>query len=111
MSDVIIEDFKDSILKITLNNPSQQNTLSLQFINDLKKIFENADSNDEVKVIILSSSGKVFSAGHNLKEIKSHREDKDQGLHFFPILSVCDDLLAILAAIALVSLTSLSSLK
>ena len=25
-----------------------------------------------VKVIILSSSGKVFSAGHNLKEIKSH---------------------------------------
>ena len=67
MSDLIIEDFKDSILKIILNNPSQQNTLSHQFINDLKKIFENADNNDEVKVIILSSSGKVFSAGHNLK--------------------------------------------
>ena len=53
MSDLIIEDFKDSILKITLNNPSQQNTLSLQFINDLKKIIENADNSDEVKVIIL----------------------------------------------------------
>ena len=83
MSDLIIEDFKDGILKITFNNPSQQNTLSLQFISDLKKIIENADSNDEVKVIILSSSGKVFSAGHNLKEIKSHREDKDKGLQFF----------------------------
>jgi enoyl-CoA hydratase/carnithine racemase len=94
MSDPIIEDFKDSILKITLNNPSQQNTLSLQFINDLKKIFENADSNDEVKVIILSSSGKVFSAGHNLKEIKSHREDKDQGLHFFTtLINTCSDLM------------------
>jgi enoyl-CoA hydratase/carnithine racemase len=94
MSDVIIEDFKDSILKITLNNPSQQNTLSLQFINDLKKIIENADSNDEVKVIILSSSGKVFSAGHNLKEIKSHREDKDQGLHFFTtLINSCSDLM------------------
>ena len=67
MSDLIIENFKDSILNITLNNASQQNTLSLKFINDLKKIIENADSNDEVKVIILSSSGKVFSAGHNLK--------------------------------------------
>ena len=75
MSDLIIEDFKDSILKITLNNPSQQNTLSLDFINDLKKIIDKADKNDEVKVIILSSSGKVFSAGHNLKEIKSLRED------------------------------------
>jgi enoyl-CoA hydratase/carnithine racemase len=94
MSDLIIEDFKDSILKITLNNPSQQNTLSLQFINDLKKIIENADRSDEVKVIILSSSGKVFSAGHNLKEIKSHREDKDQGLLFFTILiNSCSDLM------------------
>ena len=94
MSDLIIEDFKDSILKITLNNPSQQNTLSHQFINDLKKIFENADNNDEVKVIILSSSGKVFSAGHNLKEIKSHREDKDQGLHFFTtLINSCSDLM------------------
>ena len=37
MSDLIIEDLKDRILKITLNNPSKQNTLSLQFINDLKK--------------------------------------------------------------------------
>ena len=69
MSNLIIEDVKDNILKITLNNPSQQNTLSLEFINDLKKIFENADSNDEIKVIILSSSGKVFSAGHNLSLI------------------------------------------
>ena len=94
MSDLIIEDFKDSILKITLNNPSQQNTLSLQFINDLQKIIENADSSDEVKVIILSSSGKVFSAGHNLKEIKSHREDKDQGLQFFTtLINSCSDLM------------------
>ena len=94
MSNLIIEDLKDSILKITLNNPSQQNTLSLQFINDLKKIFENADSNDEIKVIILSSSGKVFSAGHNLKEIKSHRQDKDQGLQFFrDLINSCSDLM------------------
>ena len=94
MSNLIIEDLKDSILKITLNNPTEQNTLSLQFINDLKKIFENADSNDEIKVIILSSSGKVFSAGHNLKEIKSHRQDKDQGLQFFKdLINSCSDLM------------------
>ena len=94
MSDLIIEDLKDSILKITLNNPSQQNTLSLDFINDLKKIIDKADKNDEVKVIILSSSGKVFSAGHNLKEIKSHRDDKDQGLQFFTtLINSCSDLM------------------
>ena len=94
MSNLIIEDLKDSILKITLNNPTQQNTLSLDFINDLTKIIENADSSNEVKVIILSSSGKVFCAGHNLKEIKSHREDKDQGLKFFTtLINSCSDLM------------------
>ena len=94
MSNLIIEDVKDSILKITLNNPTQQNTLSLKFIDDLTKIFANADTNDAIKVIILSSSGKVFSAGHNLKEIKSHREDKDQGLQFFTdLINSCSDLM------------------
>ena len=94
MSDLIIEDLKESILKITLNNPSQQNTLTLELINDLKKIIDKADKNDDVKVIILSSSGKVFSAGHNLKEIKSHREDKDQGLQFFTtLINSCSDLM------------------
>ena len=94
MSNLIIEDLKDSILKITLNNPTQQNTLSLDFINDLYKIFEKADISNEVKVIILSSSGKVFCAGHNLKEIKSHREDKDQGLKFFTtLINSCSDLM------------------
>ena len=94
MSDLIIENLKDSILKITLNNPSQQNTLSLELINDLKKIIDKADKNDDVRVIIISSSGKVFSAGHNLKEIKSHREDKDQGLQFFTtLINSCSDLM------------------
>ena len=94
MSDLIIEDLNDSILKITLNNPSQQNTLSLDFINDLKKIINKADKNDDVKVIILSSSSQIFSAGHNLKEITSHREDKDQGLQFFTtLINSCSDLM------------------
>jgi len=94
MSNLIIEDLKDGILTITLNNSSQQNTLSLQFINDLKQIIDKADKNDSVKVIIISSSGKVFSAGHNLKEIKSHREDKDKGLQFFTtLINNCSDLM------------------
>ena len=94
MNDLIIDDIKDSILKITLNNPSHQNTLSLDVINRLKKIIEDADNNNEVKVIILTSSGKIFSAGHNLKEINTHRTDKDKGLDFFTsLINSCSDLM------------------
>ena len=94
MNELITENLEDSILKITLTNPSNQNTLSLDVINDLKKIIVNADNNKEVKVIILTSSGKVFCAGHNLKEINSHRDDKDKGLHFFTsLINSCSDLM------------------
>jgi len=86
MNDLITQDIKEHILRITLNNPMSQNTLSLDIINNLKKIIINADSNKEVKVVIISSTGKVFSAGHNLKEINSHRNDSDKGLDFFTTL-------------------------
>ena len=43
-------------------------------------------SDKEVKVVIIASTGKVFSAGHNLKEINSHRNDSDKGLKFFTTL-------------------------
>ena len=80
MNDLINQELKNNILKITLNNPLAQNTLSLDIINNLKKIIFNADTNNEVKVVIIASTGKIFSAGHNLKEINNHREDKDKGI-------------------------------
>ena len=69
MNDLITQDLKENILRITLNNPLSQNTLSLDTINNLKKIIINADTNKKVKVIIIGATGKVFCAGHNLKEI------------------------------------------
>ena len=94
MNNLIDQDLKENILKITLNNPAAQNTLSLDIINNLKKIFLKADTDNEVKVIIIASTGNVFSAGHNLKEINNHREDKDKGLNFFTnLINNCSELM------------------
>ena len=94
MNDFITQDLTKNILKITLNNPLNQNTLSLDIINNLKQIIINADNNKEIKIIILTSTGKVFSAGHNLKEINSHRNDNDKGLEFFTtLINSCSDLM------------------
>ena len=94
MNDLINQSLKNNILKITLNNPSAQNTLSLEIINNLKQIILNADKNNEIKVIIIGSNGKIFSAGHNLKEISTHRKDKDKGLDFFTtLINSCSDLM------------------
>ena len=94
MSQLILTETKDSIFYITLNNPSSQNTLSLDIINTLNKIILDSDKNNEAKVIIIRSVGKIFSAGHNLKEISLHRKDSDKGLKFFTtLISSCSNLM------------------
>ena len=94
MNEFISENIQDNILRVTLNNPSTQNTLSLDMIRRLQTVFENADKNHDIKVIILASSGKIFCAGHNLKEINNHRSDPDKGLDFFTILiNSCSNLM------------------
>ena len=94
MSQLILTEIKDSIFYITLNNPSSQNTLSLDIINTLNKIILDSDKNNEAKVIIIRSVGKIFSAGHNLKEISLHRQDTDNGLKFFTtLINSCSNLM------------------
>ena len=94
MSQLILTEIKDSIFYITLNNPSSQNTLSLDIINTLNKIILDSAENNEAKVIIIRSVGKIFSAGHNLKEISLHRKDSDKGLKFFTtLIGSCSNLM------------------
>ena len=94
MSQLILTEIKDRIFYITLNNPSSQNTLSLDIINTLNKIILDSAKNNEAKVIIIRSVGKIFSAGHNLKEISLHRKDSDKGLKFFTtLISSCSNLM------------------
>ena len=94
MNEFISENIQDNILRVTLNNPLTQNTLCLDMIRRLQTVFENADKNHDIKVIILASLGKIFCAGHNLKEINNHRSDPDKGLGFFTILiNSCSELM------------------
>ena len=48
-----------------------------------KKNKEEASKDKNVKVIILSSTGKVFCAGHNLKDLNSKRSEPDRGKSYY----------------------------
>ena len=61
----------DGISLITINEPKTYNSLSFKNLNDLIKVFKKLDKDKNTKVIILEGAGKGFSAGHNLKEVKS----------------------------------------
>ena len=73
----------NKVLHLTLNDPEHQNTLSDEMISELNTKFKEASKNNYVKVIILSSTGKVFCAGHNLKDLNSKRLDLDKGKNYY----------------------------
>ena len=66
-----IKNFSNGVCIVKINEPKTYNSLSFRNLNDLIKVFKKLDKDKKTKVIILEGSGKGFSAGHNLKEIKS----------------------------------------
>ena len=59
------------IARVIINEPKTYNSLTTKNLQDLISVFKKLDKDDKVKVIILEGAGKGFSAGHNLKEVKS----------------------------------------
>jgi enoyl-CoA hydratase/carnithine racemase len=71
LSNIKIKYFNKEIASIIINEPKTYNALSFKNLRDLIKAFKKLDSNKKIKVIIIEGSGKGFSAGHNLKEVRS----------------------------------------
>lgn len=72
----------DGILRVTMANPPA-NALSLEMIARLQGAFDQARDDGGVRVIVLAAEGKLFCAGHDLKEMTAHRADADRGRAFF----------------------------
>ena len=70
-SNIVVESLIDGISRIRLNEPSTYNALSSKMLESLINIFKNLNNENETKVIIIEGSGKGFSAGHDLKEVRS----------------------------------------
>ena len=70
-SNIVVESPIDGISRIKLNEPSTYNALSTKMLESLINIFKSLNNENETKVIIIEGSGKGFSGGHDLKEIRS----------------------------------------
>ena len=67
----IIQRSNSGITRIKLNDPGTYNSLSSGMLKSLISGFKQLDQDERTRVIIIEGSGKGFSAGHNLKEVKS----------------------------------------
>ena len=91
---LILTEKNNNIFNIILNDQKNQNTLSENMINELTSALDIADKDNEVKVIILSSKGNIFCAGHNLKDLNSKRSQNDKGENYFKnLFQICSELM------------------
>ncbi|MFC1856994.1 enoyl-CoA hydratase/isomerase family protein [Thermodesulfobacteriota bacterium] len=57
----------EKIATITLNRPGNMNTFNLTMLNELATAFEDVSLDDDIRVVIFTGEGKVFSAGADVK--------------------------------------------
>lgn len=67
---------------LTLNRPQRFNPLSSQMIAAIQAELDAMASDPALRVVILAAEGKGFCAGHDLKEMRAHADNKSwqQGL-------------------------------
>jgi len=58
------------IATVTLQDQKTRNCLSSEMMRDIIGTMETLEANKDVKVVVLTHTGKVFSSGHNLKELQ-----------------------------------------
>lgn len=80
-------------LRLSLSNPPA-NALSLATMHALQEHLDAARDDKSIRVIVIAATGKLFSAGHDLKEMTAHRKDADGGRAFFDeTFAVCSRLM------------------
>tara|TARA_B100000609_G_scaffold61365_1_gene48303 strand:+ start:178 stop:951 length:774 start_codon:yes stop_codon:yes gene_type:complete len=83
---VKVSNLGNGIKKILINDPKTYNSLSFKTLSTLLNAFKKIDKDKDTKVIILEGSGKGFSAGHNLKEVRGISK-KSKHLKLFKLCS------------------------
>ena len=69
---------ENDIAHICLNRPDKRNSMVPSFWEDLPNVVQDIDDGAKARVIVISSSGPVFTAGMDLNAFtpKSHAKSK-----------------------------------
>ncbi|HVK92781.1 MAG TPA: enoyl-CoA hydratase [Mycoplana sp.] len=96
---LVLKERTDAVLRLTLRNPPA-NVLSIDLMEALASALDEAAADNTVRVVVLASTGSLFSAGHDLKEMTAHRSDADGGRAFFErTMRLCADLMLKIAGL------------
>jgi enoyl-CoA hydratase/carnithine racemase len=75
----LLRNDRGPIAFLTLDTQTNRNGLSIAMIDALETALEAVGRDDGIRVVVIGARGPVFSSGHDLREIRAHRNDADRG--------------------------------
>jgi enoyl-CoA hydratase/carnithine racemase len=71
---VLLREDHGRVAVLTLNRPRAMNALSGELIDALDTAFDRLAADKTIRVVVLQAAGRAFSAGHDLREVRSSGE-------------------------------------
>jgi enoyl-CoA hydratase/carnithine racemase len=73
MMETILVEKRNGVATITLNRPEVHNAISMELVDELQEALEECRSDEQVKVLILTGTGKSFVSGGDLNQFIAAR--------------------------------------
>jgi enoyl-CoA hydratase/carnithine racemase len=93
MSDIFLTK-QDSVGVVSLNRPEARNAVTLNMWRELARIFSSLASDDDVRAIVLTSSGADFCVGADVTEFDQIRESRNQSAEYEVSVDACSAAIA-----------------
>jgi enoyl-CoA hydratase/carnithine racemase len=73
----ILYDKRDAVATITINRPHAMNAATIKTYDEMIDALRDAETDDSVRVVVLTGAGRAFCAGDDVKEIFLNPEFRD----------------------------------
>ena len=77
--DTLLVTIDGPIVEVVLNRPDKRNAINFQMVREFDTVLAEAKYDPSVRVVTVTGAGKVFSAGHDLNDVKHVAEAAARG--------------------------------
>ena len=70
----LLTSLQSGSLILTLNRPERANSFNIEMVSELQHALAEAEQDSQVRCIVLTGAGKIFSAGQDITEMKKGKE-------------------------------------
>lgn len=81
MYETVLYDVAEGVATVTLNRPDSLNAFNEQMISETTSALKQASRDDDVRCVVITGSGRAFSSGADLKDMRQRDENLSLGEH------------------------------